>query len=99
MKRSPLRNRSKKRTAEMVERRKLIKRLFDERDGLCEALIEGVCSRYASDLHEILRRSQGGKVVGGDDSSYLIVCRPCHTWIGNNPQQAFQLGLAKHSWD
>lgn len=99
MKRTPLRQRSKKREALMVKRRALIKQLFEEREGLCEALVEGVCTRYASDLHEKLRRSQGGKIVGGDASDYLIVCRPCHTWIGNNPAQAFSLGLARHSWD
>lgn len=51
----------------------------------------------SQDVHEIVRRSQGGSIL--DESNLLCVCRPCHQRIGNYPELAFQLGLAKHSWE
>jgi 5-methylcytosine-specific restriction endonuclease McrA len=49
------------------------------------------------DVHEIIRRSQGGSIL--DENNVLAVCRPCHVRIGNYPQLAFDLGLAKHGWE
>jgi hypothetical protein len=51
----------------------------------------------AVDIHELVRRSQGGSIL--DEDNLLAVCRPCHRRIGDNPQLAFDLGLARHSWD
>lgn len=34
-----------------------------------------------------------------DESNLLAVCRACHGRIGNHPQLAFDLGLAKHGWE
>jgi 5-methylcytosine-specific restriction endonuclease McrA len=53
--------------------------------------------KNSTDVHEIIRRSQGGSILDGDN--VLAVCRPCHTRIGNYPQLAFDLGLAKHGWE
>lgn len=91
MKRSPLRSRSKKRSAEMVERRKLVARLLTERPW-CEAGIVGVCWGRAVDVHEILPRSQGGRIIGGGDDEYLTLCRPCHSWITDHPREAKEKG-------
>jgi len=55
-----------------------------------------VC-RYSTDVHELKRRSQGGSIL--DPANVLAVCRPCHARIGNYPQLAFDLGLAKHGWE
>jgi 5-methylcytosine-specific restriction endonuclease McrA len=49
------------------------------------------------DIHELVRRSQGGSIL--DESNLLAVCRPCHNRIGNYPQLAFDLGLAKQGWE
>jgi len=98
MKRSPLRPRSKKRQALMVQRRKLIAELMELRDHRCEARLNG-CSHFAVDVHEKLRRSQGGAIVDTDYSNFMILCRPCHTWITDHPKEAFKLGFAKHAWD
>ena len=49
------------------------------------------------DVHELVRRSQGGSIL--DESNLLCVCRGCHRRIGNYPALAFELGLAKHSWE
>lgn len=47
----------------------------------------------ACDVHEIVRRSQGGSII--DEENVLAVCRPCHDRIGRYPALAFELGLAK----
>jgi 5-methylcytosine-specific restriction endonuclease McrA len=86
------------------ERRPLVARLLAERPG-CEA-----CPIFAAhdgkvtyrrnascDIHELCRRSQGGSIL--DEANLLAVCRECHTRIGDYPQLAFDLGLAKHGWE
>ena len=65
---------------------------FAEYDNLSTYSRRGSC-----DVHEIIRRSQGGSTL--DEANVLAVCRPCHTRIGNYPQLAFDLGLAKHGWE
>ena len=99
-----MRKRSAKKEAIYRERRPLVKRLLEEREW-CEA-----CPVFAKhdgamfyqrnrsvDIHELVRRSQGGSIL--DVDNLLAVCRPCHRRIGNHPQLAFDLGLAKHAWD
>lgn len=99
-----MRYRSKKKEEEYKIRRPLVARLLEERPW-CEA-----CPKFAehdevvtytrnrsSDIHEIIRRSQGGSIL--DEENLMSVCRPCHTRIGNYPQLSFDLGLAKHGWE
>lgn len=99
-----MRHRSAKKEAEYRLRRPLVARLLAERPW-CEA-----CKVYAThdgkvtyvrrpsvDIHEIVRRSQGGSIL--DESNLLSVCRDCHNRIGRHPQEAFDLGLAKHGWE
>ena len=98
-----MRYRSKKKEEEYRLRRPLVKRLLEEKPW-CEA-----CPVFAAhddkvtynrnpsqDIHEIVRRSQGGSIL--DETNLLAVCRPCHRRIGNYPQLAFDLGLAKEGW-
>jgi len=99
-----MRHRSKKKEKEYVERRKIVKLLIEERQW-CEACPvfaqhDGVSvykRNQSCDVHEIIRRSQGGSIL--DMENLMCVCRPCHTRIGNYPQLAFDLGLAKHGWE
>jgi 5-methylcytosine-specific restriction endonuclease McrA len=99
-----MRYRSKKKEAEYKLRRPLVARLLEERPW-CEA-----CPKFAEhdelvtykrnrsqDIHEIIRRSQGGSIL--DEENLLAVCRDCHRRIGNYPQLAFDLGLAKRGWE
>jgi 5-methylcytosine-specific restriction endonuclease McrA len=99
-----MRYRSKKKEKEYQLRRPLVQRLLEERPW-CEA-----CEKFAKhdelsvyrknrsqDIHEIIRRSQGGSIL--DEENLMAVCRKCHTRIGNYPQLAFDLGLAKHGWE
>jgi 5-methylcytosine-specific restriction endonuclease McrA len=111
LKRTPLKNSSKKinnrskKTEEKYKlRRPLVEKLLGERPW-CEACpvfaqydeLAVYQQRPSSDVHELVRRSQGGSIL--DESNLMCVCRPCHTRIGNYPQLAFDLGLSKHSYD
>ena len=99
-----MRHRSKKKQAEYNQRRPLVERLLSERPA-CEAC--PVFAKYdgkvtyrqnrSVDVHEIVRRSQGGSIL--EEENLLCVCRDCHRRIGNYPQLAFDLGLAKHNWE
>ena len=99
-----MRHRSKKKEAEYALRRPLVKRMLEE-SPWCQA-----CPVFAEhdekvtyhrnqscDVHELKRRSQGGSIL--DEENCITVCRPCHQRIGNYPQLAFDLGLAKHGWE
>jgi 5-methylcytosine-specific restriction endonuclease McrA len=98
-----MRSRSKKKQREYVERRKLVKRLLEDRPycEACPVFAEhdqaGSYVRNGSvDIHELKRRSQGGSIT--DESNCMAVCRPCHRRIGDYPELAVDLGLAKRSW-
>jgi 5-methylcytosine-specific restriction endonuclease McrA len=99
-----VRPRSSKKEAEYRLRRPLVARLLEE-FPMCQAcavfaqhdeLATYIC-RPSQDIHEIVRRSQGGSIL--DEENLMAVCRPCHTRIGNYPQLAFDLGLAKRGWE
>jgi 5-methylcytosine-specific restriction endonuclease McrA len=99
-----MRYRSKKKEKEYVERRKLVADLLSEQPycQACPAFAvhdeKATYVRRASvDVHELKRRSQGGSITDRDNC--IAVCRECHNRIGNNPQLAFDLGLAKKSWE
>ena len=96
--RKPLRKRSKKMQKVYVERRALVGRLLDER-RICEAHWDEGCSMVSVDIHEILPRSQGGRIIGGDDSEYLAVCRYCHDMIETHPEESHTRGFRKWSWE
>lgn len=98
------RKRSEKMDALYEERKPFVAKTLSERP-FCEAC--KVFAKYdgkvtfsnnpSRDVHELVRRSQGGSIL--DEENVLAVCRPCHTRIGNYPQLAFDLGLAKHGWE
>jgi hypothetical protein len=94
-----LKPRSAKRDAEMVERRKLVAVLLTQ-NPWCQACavtpVGATPARRSVDVHEKLRRSQGGSIL--DESICLCLCRLCHDWIGQNPQAAVALDLAMWSW-
>lgn len=99
-----MRKRSAKKEAEYVLRRPLVKRMLEE-NPWCQAC--PVFAEYdekvtyqrnrSCDIHELKRRSQGGSIL--DEENCIAVCRSCHQRIGNYPQLAFDLGLAKHGWE
>ena len=99
-----MRRRSKKKEIEYVERRKIVRELLEKRP-FCEACPifakhDGKITyvrRGSVDIHEIIRRSQGGSIL--ETSNLMAVCRECHNRIGSQPALAFELGLARHGWE
>lgn len=51
--------------------------------------------RDSVDVHELLRRSQGGSII--DEENCICVCRVCHNRIGDEPNLAVSLGLARRA--
>jgi len=99
-----MRHRSKKKEQEYVKRRILVVQILEEQP-YCEACPVfakhdekvSYVRRGSVDVHELKRRSQGGSILDRDNC--IAVCRECHMRIGNHPQLAFDLGLAKHGWE
>jgi len=96
MRRSRVNPISKKRLAEL-EGRKTTREIVLTRSELCEAGIENICSRVATDVHEILTRGRGGSIT--DPDNCLALCRPCHSYITTHPKWAGDTGFVLHSWD
>ena len=98
--RTRLNPRSRKRKAIAQERREFVQRILRERPW-CQActVIDGLAQPLpATDVHEIVRRSQGSPIVpsqGLRDEDVWAVCRICHDWIGLHPERAVKLGLAR----
>ncbi len=101
MKRSPLRPRSKKR-AEFyrVERVPFVK-AYLRAHPWCERCTfpyhpsgEPRRMNRSVDVHELVRRGQGGSTV--DEDNVVALCRECHDWIGANPRLATEQGWARH---
>lgn len=99
-----LNKRSKKMQKIYEERRPFVKHIL-ETNPHCQACPvfakhDGLVTyvrRPSVDVHELVRRSQGGSIL--DEENVIAVCRQCHQRIGNFPELAFNLGLAKHSWE
>ena len=96
--RKPLRKRSKKMSAIYVERRKLVSDILSTRSA-CEARWDAGCQHTSVDVHEILPRSQGGRIIGGEPDEYLAVCRWCHDQIETHPNEAHERGFRRWSWE
>ena len=92
---TPMRQRSKKKNSELAQRRTLKADLLATRGPSCQAQTE-VCTGAAHDMHERVLRSQGGSALDADN--ILLVCRPCHNWIHANPGHSYELGLLRHDW-
>jgi 5-methylcytosine-specific restriction endonuclease McrA len=66
-------------------------------DMLAEFPICQRCWRRRSvDVHEVKSRGRGGSIL--DRSNCRAVCRECHDWIGNNPEQAEAEGWLVSQW-
>lgn len=67
----------------------------------CEACVVVYCNtrglhgsprpRCSVDVHERIRRGQGGDVL--DRENAIATCRPCHDWIHAHPERARALEL------
>lgn len=61
--------------------------LVSRSGGLCEAHLDG-CTRHATDAHH---RRKPGRLW--HPANLLHLCRACHQWTEDHPDEARQLGL------
>lgn len=74
-----------------------VRSLIEERsEGLCEAMIPGVCQFRANHVHHRKLRSQGGTE---EIDAGLHLCHQCHSYIHMNPAWSYERGLLIHGWD
>ena len=72
------------------------------RRALVAEMLDGaVCERcktcQADDVHELKTRARGGSILDRDNC--VALCRPCHTWVTENPAAAREQGWLKNSWE
>ena len=87
----PIRSRSRKREEYYrTVRRPLVAQLLAD---------QPICQRchttYATDVHEIQSRARGGSL--DDLDNLALLCRPCHTWVTDNPAEATREGWSRPS--
>lgn len=93
-----LKFRSKRMEEIYVERKKLVSRILQERPN-CEVAWDSKCNRSATEIHERLARSVGGKIIGDSEDKYVATCRYCHTMVTDNPAEAHKKGWVIRSWE
>jgi hypothetical protein len=65
------------------------------------SLVQVRCQRRSHDVHEILTRGRGGKIVpsqGLAERGVLALCRSCHDYVTEHPPEAEAIGAVAHSW-
>lgn len=89
---TPLRRMSKKRQRMAPLRRALVAQLLETYPWCQRCFV-----KRAVDCHELKNRSQGGDPL--DPTGIATLCRPCHTWVTDNPKAAHDEGWTRWSWE
>jgi len=80
---------SKKLQKEEREYKKLRFKFLSDK-SVCHAKIHE-CSLRATEIHH--KKGRGKYLL--DITTWLPVCRNCHNWIENNPEDSYELGLSQ----
>lgn len=91
LKKTRVRNRSKKTQILYIERRKIVERMVG---GSCE--YPG-CKNLGTEVHEILTRGRGGSIL--DETNLALLCHECHRLITDNPVHASEIGLLRSRYE
>ena len=95
MKRTRIKPRSKKRLAEVEQRRAVVAAVF-HRDWFCcqaKTLVPQIRCWGELDAHELLSRGRGGDYL--DPENVTTLCRAHHDWCHDHPLEATAVGLLK----
>lgn len=87
---------SKKRASQLEQRRTLRLNHLAQMPW-CEVGLAGHCRITATDVHEIINRSQRSTAWLEPDL-FVSACRPCHAWITGRPLWAEHHGFHLRSW-
>jgi hypothetical protein len=73
-----------------------LRKPFMEANPMCQAALH-CCSGSSTDVHHKKKRGEYHLVV----STWLSVCRNCHNWIEEHPEEAIELGysLKRNSYE
>lgn len=93
LKRKPINKKSKKMQVIDLAYSKLRKKFLEEKP-MCEAALPG-CSGQSTDVHHKKGRGRHHLAV----STWLSVCRTCHTYIEEHPAEAQELGFSEKRID
>lgn len=89
LQKTPIRNKSIRKTKEdTIYKHK--RELYLREHPLCQAKVH-FCTRLATEIHHIIGRGKHYL----DDLKFLSVCRNCHEWIENHPEEAKALNLSQ----
>lgn len=110
MKRTPIKRTASLRATVSLKRLSAIKPLSDrakakgrKRKTLREAFLTThprceACGVPATDVHEIIRRSQT-KDAELRPELFISLCRPCHTFFTDNPAKGHEGGFVLWGWE
>jgi len=90
VKRSRPKQKSKKKSAQDTVYSQL-RRVFLTKHPMCQAHLPGICTQKSTDVHHTARRGENYLKV----STWMAVCRKCHGWIEENPEEAKDLGFLR----
>lgn len=65
-----------------------LRTIFLTKNPMCQAALPG-CRHQAGEIHHKKGRGKWYLVV----STWMAVCRPCHMWIHEHPEEATELGF------
>jgi hypothetical protein len=94
LKRTSLRQTSRKRNQENRERRAMANELWPDGRPACA---KPDCGRQADDLHEPLTRARQGSITDPDNG--VPVCRQHNSELTLEPAWGYELALLVHSWE
>jgi hypothetical protein len=86
--------RENRQRAAMADRRWPDRRAGTVMCAVWEAIQPEWCDRFASDLNEIVRRSQGGSIT--DEENTTPTCRTCNGLLSDGPEWGYRIGVIKH---
>ena len=81
---------SKKQASRLSEYRK-VRDEFMKQHPLCQANIVKECGYYATDVHH-MKGKIGEDLINAEN--FLAVCRQCHTYIEEHPEEAYSKGFS-----
>jgi 5-methylcytosine-specific restriction endonuclease McrA len=93
LKRSQGIKRASTRTKAKGKQRKALREDFLVAYPYCER-----CGGVATDVHEVIRRSQAKDAELRWDL-FVALCRRCHSWATDNPQAGHDAGYVLWSWE
>jgi hypothetical protein len=65
--------------------------LFLQEHPMCQAHLPGICTKYSTDVHHKMGRIGELLLM---IIHWLAVCRACHDWIENHPEEAREKGFS-----